>query len=164
MNSAAAIVAFSQNGIIGRNNQLPWRLRGDLVRFRKITMGNALIMGRKTYESIGRPLPGRLTIVVTRQPDLNISDVVTANSIEQAFHRVPQNMRAFVAGGAEIFRQAAPWIDEWFITKILADIDGDTYLDDPTKNNDFELLEEHAYPSDNENEWPTVFQRWKRSV
>ena len=94
----SAVIAVARNRTIGRNNTLPWRLRSDLQRFKRLTLGHALIMGRKTFESIGKPLPGRHTIVVSRQRDLQIADVRIANSIDDAVNSVPTGLRAFVVG------------------------------------------------------------------
>lgn len=128
----AIIVAAAQNGTIGRNNQLPWHLPQDLKYFKSVTLGKPVIMGRKTYESIGRPLPGRTNIVITRQPDWQPgAGVVVVASLEQAIEAaeavtagVP-DAEAMIIGGAEIYRLALTRAARVYLTQIEADIDGD---------------------------------------
>jgi dihydrofolate reductase len=156
-----ALVAVAENGVIGRNNALPWRLRTDLQRFKQLTMGHSLIMGRKTYESIGRPLPGRKTIVLSRTPGLELPGVSIANSIDQALSLVPAGNRAFVVGGAEIYRLAMDRVTDLFLTRVLASVDGDATLD-IWDTADFECVEECHVPADSSNEWPTLFQHLVR--
>ena len=126
------IVATAHDNVIGRNNELPWHLPQDLKYFKAVTLGKPIIMGRKTFESIGKPLPGRTNIVVTRQKDWNFSGVLVAKSIEDAIEigqafRGEQNSiteEMMVIGGAEIYRSALPIADRVYITKIDAKIDG----------------------------------------
>lgn len=131
------IVATAQDNVIGRNNELPWHLPQDLKYFKAITLGKPIIMGRKTFESIGKPLPGRTNIVVTRQKDWNFSGVLVAKSIEDAID-VAQTFRSeqnstteeiMVIGGAEIYRHALTIADRVYLTRIDAKIDGaDAYF------------------------------------
>ena len=102
------VVAVADNGVIGVNNQLPWRLPNDLQRFKSITMGKAIIMGRKTFESIGKPLPGRRNIVVSRRPDLVIDGCTVVNSVQSAIEAAGKEDELMVIGGADIYRQALP--------------------------------------------------------
>jgi len=130
------IVAAAQNGVIGRNNQLPWHLPQDLKYFKATTLGKPIIMGRKTFESIGKPLPGRTNIVITRQQDWTAPGVVVAQSVEQALtigsdirdenHQAPAEV--MVIGGAEIYRHALPIADRVYLTRVHADVDGDAYF------------------------------------
>ena len=108
------IVAMSENRVIGRGGGLPWRLSADLKRFKHLTMGHHLIMGRKTFESIGRVLPGRTSIVVTRQTDYRAAGVVVARSLSEALHiaATAGDDEAFVIGGGEIYRQILPSADQ----------------------------------------------------
>ncbi|HWV14451.1 MAG TPA: dihydrofolate reductase [Cellvibrio sp.] len=130
------IVAAAQNGVIGRENQLPWHLPQDLKYFKATTLGKPIIMGRKTFESIGRPLPGRTNIVISRQPDWNAAGVLVAKSVEQALVlagqvRDEQQQTAdevMVIGGAEIYRHALAIADRVYLTRVHADIDGDAYF------------------------------------
>lgn len=123
------IVAMSKNGVIGNNNDLPWGLKGDLKYFKEVTTGNTIVMGRKTYESIGKPLPNRKNIVLTRN-DINIEGVEIFNSVIEVLrysYEYP-NESVFVIGGAEIYDQFLPYADKIYITEIEEEIDGDTYF------------------------------------
>jgi dihydrofolate reductase len=126
------IVATAHDNVIGRNNELPWHLPQDLKYFKAVTLGKPIVMGRKTFESIGKPLPGRTNIVVTRQKDWNFSGVLVAKSVEDALE-VAQTFRnelntsteeIMVIGGAEIYRSALSIADRVYLTKIDAKIDG----------------------------------------
>ncbi|MFM7738727.1 MAG: dihydrofolate reductase, partial [Planctomycetota bacterium] len=112
------IVAASDNDVIGREGQLPWRLSADLRRFKRLTMGHHLIMGRKTFESIGRPLPGRTTIVLSRQRDYAPAGVVVAHSPEEVLKLVAADSEPFVVGGAEIYRLLLPWVGKIYLTRV----------------------------------------------
>jgi dihydrofolate reductase len=153
----SAVIAVAKNRTIGRNNALPWRLRSDLQRFKRLTLGHSLIMGRKTFESIGKPLPGRHTIVVSRQLDLQIADVRIANSIDDAVKSAPTGLRAFVVGGAEIYRLVLPRVTNLYVTQVLADIEGDAWLEE-WDSAQFECVEQSYTPADSSNDWPTLFQ------
>ncbi len=122
-----AVVAMTPSGVIGLNGDMPWRLRSDLQRFKKMTMGGVLVMGRKTYESIGRPLPGRRTVVITRRQDLTFDGVQMATSPENALE-LGGDDPVFVVGGAEIYRQLMPRCDQIYLTKVYSDVQGDTHL------------------------------------
>lgn len=131
------IVATANNNAIGRNNELPWHLPQDLKYFKSVTLGKPVIMGRKTFESIGKPLPGRTNIVVTRQKDWKFAGVLVAKSVEEALEigqqfRNEQNNLAeeiMVIGGAEIYRHALPIADRVYLTRIDADVAGaDAYF------------------------------------
>ena len=125
MASVSLIAAIAANGVIGRSGTLPWRLPADLQRFKRLTMGHTLVMGRKTWEAIGRPLPGRRTIVVTRQPGYRVPDtVVRAGSLPEAL-RLARDDETFVAGGAEIYAQAIGMVDRLYLTRIHRPFDGD---------------------------------------
>lgn len=124
------IVAMDENGCIGLNNQLPWRLSADLRRFKALTMGHHLIMGRKTYESIGRPLPGRTSIVITRQESFNAPGCITSHSFTTAL-TIAENAgenEAFIIGGAQVFNQALPIADKIYLTLIHASYDCDVHF------------------------------------
>jgi len=122
------IVAASENDVIGADGDLPWRLSSDLKRFKKLTMGHHIIMGRKTFESIGRLLPGRTTVIVTRQKDLQIEGAKVVHSIQSAIEVCEGDESPFVTGGAEIYRLALPMVDEIQLTRVHAEIEGDTFL------------------------------------
>jgi len=132
----ALICAMADNGVIGNRNALPWRLPEDLRHFRRTTMGHSVIMGRKTFESIGRPLPGRSNIVVSRQPGYGADGAKVRNSLEAALElaetiaAIDGAEQAFVIGGAELYRLAMPQAERFHLTRIHADVAGDTRLED----------------------------------
>lgn len=138
----AIIVAAAKNGVIGRDNQLPWHLPQDLKYFKAVTLGKPVIMGRKTYESIGRPLPGRTNIVVTRSKDwLAAEGVIVTNSFDQAMSearrvlaRDPlESEEAMVIGGAEIYHSALQYVDRIYLTRVAAEPEGDAFFDAPSE-------------------------------
>ncbi len=125
------IVAAAENGIIGRNNALPWRLSGDLKRFKEITMGKPVIMGRKTFDSIGRPLPGRTNIVLSRDPTFRVGNVEvvddfpSAKAVALTAARRAAVSEIMVIGGAGIYELALPHADRIYLTEVHAEIHGD---------------------------------------
>lgn len=134
----AIIVAAAKNGVIGRNNQLPWHLPQDLKYFKAVTLGKPVIMGRKTYESIGKPLPGRTNIVITRSQEWQAVDgVVVTNSFEQALLEAEKAFgdaaspsdEAMVIGGAEIYRAALQFADRVYLTRVHIEPDGDAFFE-----------------------------------
>ncbi len=123
------VAAVARNGVIGNGGDLPWRLPEDLARFKRMTMGATLVMGRKTFESIGRPLPGRKTIVLTHRPDWVEEGVDVADSLERALDMARESGEdVFVAGGAEVYRAALRVADRLELTEVDAEPDGDTYF------------------------------------
>ena len=124
--SIVLIAALAANRVIGRGNQLPWRIPGDLPRFKALTLGQTLVMGRKTFESIGRPLPGRQTVVITRNRHFTASGVRIAHDLPAALAQVT-TAETFVAGGGEIYAQALPMAEALQLTEIDADFEGDAY-------------------------------------
>lgn len=124
------ICAASRNGVIGVDNQLPWHLPADLQRFKKLTMGHHILMGRKTHEAIGRALPGRTNVVITRQPDYQAAGCVVAPSLEQALVLADDDDEIFIIGGATIFNQALGFADRIYLTRLHHDFEGDTHLFD----------------------------------
>jgi dihydrofolate reductase len=119
------IVAMARNRVIGKDGDLPWRLPEDLKRFRSLTMGHPIIMGRKTYDSIGRALPGRRNIVISRQQDLRIDGVETTSSLAAALEMTTEADKVFVIGGQQIYLAALPVADRIELTQIDKDFDGD---------------------------------------
>lgn len=122
------ICAASQNGIIGRDNRLPWHLPADLAHFKRLTTGHPILMGRKTYESIGKPLPNRTNIVITRQTDFQANGCLVAHSLQAAFDLCSTDDEIFIIGGAEIYRQTLPVANKIYLTRIRRDFEGDTFL------------------------------------
>ncbi|WP_439683124.1 Dihydrofolate reductase [Cupriavidus oxalaticus] len=122
------VVAKARNGTIGRDNTLPWRLPEDLAHFKRTTMGAPVIMGRKTWDSIGRPLPGRRNIVVSRNPDLRIEGAEVATSLEDAQRLCVGADQIFLIGGAQLYAEAMPSADRLVVTEIDADVEGDAFF------------------------------------
>src|SRR5688572_698691 len=142
------IVAASDNGVIGKDNQLLWRLPDDLKRFKQLTLGHPMIMGRKTFESIGKPLPGRTSIVITRNADFRPEGVVVVHSLDEAIEAARQieNSEAFIIGGGELYRQAQSIADHLYVTEVHTNIEGDTYfhIDEPSAWTEAErIVHEH---------------------
>ncbi|WP_019601301.1 type 3 dihydrofolate reductase [Teredinibacter turnerae] len=132
--SVALVVGVAANGVIGRDNGLPWRLPKDLAYFKRVTMGHPIVMGRKTFDSIGRPLPGRTNIVVTRNPTWQAEGVDVCHSLEDALVLArdvatqTQVKQIMVIGGAEFYRQMLPQADRLYLTEVHADVVGDAYF------------------------------------
>ncbi len=122
------IVAISQNGVIGRDGRLPWHLPSDLKHFKKTTMNYPIIMGRKTFESIGRPLPGRSNIVLSRNASLSLPGCTVVHSIEEAFELCREYEKVFIIGGADIFNDCLPITDTIIVTALEREVDGDVYF------------------------------------
>jgi dihydrofolate reductase len=128
MSKLSLIVAMARNRTIGVNNTLPWRCPDDLKHFKTLTMGHHMIMGRKTFDSIGKPLPGRTTVVVTRNTDLEIAGCVIAHSLNEAIAACAGDEEIFIVGGAELYRQAVSVADTLYFTEIQQDVDGDAHF------------------------------------
>jgi dihydrofolate reductase len=123
------IVAMASNRVIGIDNQLPWHLSADLKRFRQITMGSPIVMGRKTYESIGRPLPGRTNVIISRDPAYKQEGCLVFNDIETAIGSCCQKFREiFVIGGSELYRSVLPMADALYVTLIHKEFSGDVFF------------------------------------
>ena len=123
------IVAMSRNRVIGRDGQMPWRLPQDLRRFKELTMGHPIIMGRKTHESIGRVLPGRLNVVLTRNPRYASAGTMVFNCLDAALAQLSgEHDQAFIIGGAAVYRQALPLVQRIYLTLIKEDVKGDTFF------------------------------------
>ncbi|MFD3394858.1 dihydrofolate reductase [Aquirufa sp. OSTEICH-129V] len=124
------LVAFDENRVIGKNNALIWHLPADLKRFKALTTGHVIIMGRKTFESIGRPLPNRTTIVISRQQDLQIEGVILTHSVEEAILKAKSISRddIFIVGGAEIYQLSLPLADQILVTQLHDIFEGDAFF------------------------------------
>jgi len=125
MSTVSIIAAIAANGVIGRNNDLPWHLPEDLKRFRALTMGHHIIMGRKTYESLGRLLPGRTTVVVSRNPDYHVEGAIVVSSLAAAMAACANDPEVFVIGGAQLYREALPLADRLYLTELQDAFEGD---------------------------------------
>lgn len=128
MSSLSIIVAVARNRVIGNNNTLPWHLPEDLKRFRALTTGHHIIMGRKTYESLNRLLPDRTTVIVTRNPDYKVKGALIANSLQQAIELCGDDKEVFLIGGAELYRDGLDLAHKLYLTEIDAEYAGDAFL------------------------------------
>ncbi len=128
MSQLSIIVAVADNRVIGFNNTLPWHLPDDLKRFKALTMGHHIIMGRKTYESLGRLLPGRTTVIVTRNPHYTVDGAVVVNSLEDALEASQNDSEVFLIGGAELYTLGLSFADRLYITEIHAEYAGDAFF------------------------------------
>ncbi len=157
MPSISILVAHSNNRVIGRDGQMPWRLSRDLKNFKRLTWGHAIIMGRKTMDSIGRLLPGRMTIVLTRQAAFQVPGAQVAGSwpaaVATAATLAPDKQEIFVVGGAEVYRLAMPSCDRIYLTEVHTEIDGDTYFPEIDPH---QWIEAHRveYPADDQHDFP----------
>jgi dihydrofolate reductase len=155
------IVAMAQNGVIGRGNGLPWKLPEDLRRFREFTLGKPILMGRKTFESIGRPLPGRGNLVLTRDRDWSAAGVIAVHSVEEALRQTRTCDELVAIGGAQIYRLLLPFARRIYLTHVHADVPGDTYFPafDPTQWDDVEC---RVHPADERHAYPVTFVTLER--
>jgi dihydrofolate reductase len=155
------VVAMDTNGVIGRDNGLPWHLPADLQHFKRTTMGKPILMGRKTYESIGRPLPGRTNIVITRDTAYRAAGCVVVNSIDAALQAAGGQDEIMVIGGAEFYRQALPQTDTIYLTRIHATFSGDTFFPE-LKAADWREVERSDHAADSRNPHDYSFIRLDR--
>lgn len=155
------IVAVSENHVIGRNGQLPWHLSDDLRRFKRLTMGHHIVMGRKTFESIGRLLPGRTTVIVTRTASFRVEGAKIANSVEAALRLSQPDEEVFIIGGAELYRHAMPFVDRLLITRVNATVEGDVCFPefDPSQ---WQLTQQESFAADEQNDYPHGFEIYER--
>jgi len=119
---------MARNGVIGHGNAMPWHLPSELARFKRITMGHHIVMGRKTFESIGRLLPGRTSVIVTRNPDFGVPGAITARSLAAALTACGDDTEPFVIGGAQLFAEALPLARRIYLTTVDAIIEGDVHM------------------------------------
>ncbi|MFN3238515.1 MAG: dihydrofolate reductase [Pseudomonadales bacterium] len=152
------IAAKSRNNVIGNGPDIPWQAKGEQKLFRDITTGGTLIMGRKTFASIGKPLPGRDTVIITRDRNYTQPDCSVANSLEMALNTATQlRSPAFIAGGGEIYAQALPFCSDLHLTTIHLDCEGDVIFPEYAEA-DFELLDEQHFSTNVD----YTYQHWKR--
>jgi len=156
------IVAVADNGVIGRNGDLPWRVSADLKRLKAMTMGHPMIMGRKTYETLPGPLPGRKIIVVTRNRDFAPPNVLTAGSVESALLLAQGDDEVFIAGGAEIYAQSMHRADVMYLTRVHAEPEGDTIFPEFDDVNEWRLVDSEHFEADEKNQYPYSFLTYER--
>ena len=155
------IVAASENGVIGRDGDLPWRLSDDLRRFKAVTMGKPIVMGRKTWESIGRPLPGRQNIVVSRQSGLEIEGADVVASPAAAVDVAAGAAEIMIIGGSEIYALFLPLADRVYLTRVHADVEGDAWF--PALGDDWRLASDERHAADDQNEHDMSFRLYERT-
>ena len=151
------IVAHADNRVIGKDNDMPWHLPADLAYFKQVTLGKPVIMGRKTYESIGRPLPGRKNIVISRDANYKAEGVETVTSIEQAFARAEGVDEIMVIGGGAIYQHCMPSADKLYVTHINADIEGDTQFPEYDLEKDWKEISSTCRAADEKNQYQLNF-------
>jgi dihydrofolate reductase len=154
---------MAENGVIGRDNALPWHLPNDLKRFKALTTGHSILMGRRTFESIGRALPDRRTIVITRNPEFQAQGAEAAHSLDQALAMTRGEDEVFVVGGAELYRAALPQADRIYLTMVHAAVEGDVRF--PAWNRSrWQLVEFVRHGTDARHEFPYSFRRYDRRL
>ena len=160
------IAAVSTNGVIGLANGLPWCQPTDLKRLKSLTMGHHYIQGRKTYDTVGRPLPGRINIVITRQADFAPEGIVVVHSLEDALRVAEQagDPEPFVAGGAQIFEQALHRADRMYLTRVHAEVEGDTFFPEFDDVSEWQLVDAEHYDADEKNQYPFSFLTYERAA
>ena len=161
--SISLLVARAQNGVIGRDNALPWRLPADLRRFKRLTMGKPMLMGRRTFESIGRALPGRVNLVLTRDPAWQAPGAVAVHSLDEAFQHAGSAAELVGIGGAELFRLVLPFAEHVYLTDVHAVIAGDTRFPELAPG-EWRELEYSAHAADADHAHAMTFRTLKRRV
>ena len=155
------VVAVARNGVIGRDNQLPWRLPDDLKYFKQVTMGRPVIMGRRTWQSIGKALPGRKNIVVTRDRDFQAPGCEVVHSLPEAWEAANGAEEACVIGGTTLFEETLPSADVIHLTEVEADVEGDTWFP-PLDRSEWRETEVARHPADARNAYPFRIVRLER--
>jgi dihydrofolate reductase len=157
------LVAVAENGVIGRGGQLPWHLGDDLKRFKQLTMGHTIVMGRKTWDEIGRALPGRSSVVISRQVGFYAEGAQVVGSLDDALQiaEATGDKETFVIGGSEIYRLTMPRADRLYLTRVHAKVAGDAYFPDFAESN-WRLLETLPHGADKENDFPFSFEIYER--
>lgn len=151
------IAAISQNNVLGKNNKLIWHLPADLKRFKKLTLGHTIIMGRKTFESIGKPLPGRINIIVTKNKKTKQKNCIIAHSIKEAIKKAfEKDANPFIIGGAEIYKQSLEFAEKIELTKILKNFEGDAFFPELDKEK-WQLQKKEYHKADSENPYDYAF-------
>lgn len=145
----AILAAVSANHVIGLNNSLPWHLPADLKHFKQLTTGHIVVMGRRTFDSIGKPLPDRINVVLSRQCDFDVPGIITVRSIQEVLdHFTNDDRQIFVIGGAEIYRQTLPLCQRLYLTEIQQDFTGDTFFPEYDRNSWLEVSREIHHTTD----------------
>lgn len=158
----SAIVAVSENGIIGKDGHLPWHLSQDLKRFKAITTGHAILLGRKNYEDIGRPLPNRTNIVLSKNPEFKAPGCVVYGELDEAiaYARSLGETELFIIGGAKLYEAAMPIVSKLYLTRVLANVDGDVKM--PPLGEGWKLVSEERFEKSDKDDFPGLFQVFVR--
>jgi dihydrofolate reductase len=157
------IVAVSDNDVIGRDHGIPWRQSTDLKRLKKLTMGHHFLMGRKTFESLDGPLPGRSIIVITRNAQYRADGALVAPSLERAIEMARIDEEIFVGGGAQIFEQALHRADRMYLTRVHAEVEGDTFFPEFDDVTEWQLIDAEHCDADEKNQYPYSFLTYERA-
>jgi len=163
MTHLSLIVAMDENRLIGSDNQLPWRLPADLAFFKRTTMGKPIIMGRKTFDSIGRPLPGRRNIVITRDPGFSAAGCEVVHSIEAALADCSDDDELMLIGGATLYEQTLDQVSSMYITRIHHSFSGDTWFPEFDVTH-WEIAEKEDFYADQENPFAYSFVKYVREL
>lgn len=156
------IVAAAENNAIGKGNQMPWHLPNDFKYFKSKTMDHSIVMGRKTFESIGKALPGRRNIVISRQPNFKADEVDVANSVQAVMNYCRDENEIFIIGGAEIYKQSLPIADEVLLTRVHTTIsDADAFFPELPAN-EWELMNQDPHKKDDKHKFDYTFEVYKR--
>lgn len=160
----SAIVAKTRNNVIGKDNKMPWHISEDLKYFKKITSGHAIILGRKNYESIGRPLPNRINIVLTKNKSFDCPGCIKCSSIEEAlkFAYDQGEKEAFIIGGGQIYEQSKEYWDRIYITEINTELEGDVFFPIIDKN-EWNLISHDCHEKSEKNEYDFCFDLYERT-
>lgn len=159
--TVSIIVAASRNGVIGKDNDLPWHLPAEQAYFKKVTSGHPVIMGRKTYESIGRALPGRQNIIITRDKTYRAEGCKVTHSLEEALDSAKGAKEVFIIGGSQIYKQALPLADKLYFTRVEARIEGDRFF--RFKESEWKTVSRKIYESDADNPYSYVVSVMERN-
>ena len=151
------IVAYAKNHVIGNKGCIPWRIKGEQKRFKELTTGNVIIMGRRSYEEIGHPLPNRMNIIVSNTKKFEAENCVTAGSLEEAI-RLAGDKEIFISGGARLYEEAMPLVQKMYVTEIECVIEGDTYFPDF----DPALFDKEIFERHDEGEIPYTYVTYTR--
>jgi dihydrofolate reductase len=155
------IVAASRNHVIGKDNQLIWRLSADLKRFKALTTGHTIIMGRKTFESIGKPLPNRHSVIITRQEEYKVEGCTVVHSLEEALEAAKKEEKVFIIGGGSIYKEAIDKADSLYLTLVHHNFEGDTFFPEVNAKEWISVAREDCLP-DEKNQYPYSFIDYKR--
>ena len=157
----SAIVAASDNNVIGKDNQLLWHLPNDLRFFKRTTTGHTVVMGRKTYESVGKPLPNRRNIIITRQAGYAAPGTEVVHSLAAALERCADEPEVFIVGGAEIYKQAMPLLDLIYLTRVHTQLEGDAFFPE-LERKDWQLVSEEKHSADERHAYSYAFRIYER--